>query len=133
MRILWLIGGWTSFGLGFAGAFLPLVPTVPFMLLAAFCFARSSVRFHDWLMAHPQFGQPIADWRRHGAIGRRAKGLAMLAVLASLGVSLLIGVPGKALAIQAAALACVAVFILTRPDGPRGGPGAGTGDGTGGG
>lgn len=120
MRFLWFIGGWASFGLGFAGAFLPLLPTVPFMLLAAFCFARSSERFHHWLMTHPRFGQAIADWQAHGAIGRRAKQLAMVTVLASLGISLLIGVPGRVVAIQAVALVCVAVFILTRPDGPGG-------------
>ncbi len=119
MRTLWLIGGCTSFALGAVGAVLPLLPTVPFMLLAAFCFARSSDRFHDWLMEHPRFGQPIADWREHGAITRRAKAWAMAALAASFGISLAVGVAAWALALQAAALSLVALFILTRPDGPR--------------
>jgi uncharacterized protein len=119
LRHLWTAGGIVSFGLGAAGVFLPLVPTVPFMLLAAFCFARGSEPFHRWLLAHPRFGPPIRDWRAHGAISRRGKRAAAAAIAATFGLSLLIGVPATALALQAAALACVLVFILTRPDGPR--------------
>ena len=90
------------------------------MLLAAFCFARGSEPFHRWLVHHPRFGPPIRDWQAHGAISRRAKRAAVLAIAATFAVSLLIGLPASALAIQAAVLACVLVFILTRPDGPRG-------------
>ncbi|MGB0901076.1 YbaN family protein, partial [Halocynthiibacter sp.] len=68
MRTLWLIGGLLSFILGLIGAFLPLLPTVPLMLLATFCFSKSSERLHNWLINHPRFGPAIADWNDHGSI-----------------------------------------------------------------
>lgn len=116
MRILWTAAGWSSFGLGVVGAVVPLLPTVPFMLLAAFCFARGSDRFHAWLMAHPRFGAAIHDWQSSGAIGRGAKRAAAGAMLASVAISLLLAVSPTVLAIQVAVLACVATFVLTRPD-----------------
>ncbi|MCL5776717.1 YbaN family protein [Limibaculum sp. FT325] len=117
MRMAWTIAGGTAFAAGFVGAFLPLLPTVPFMLLAAFCFARGSDRFHDWLVNHSRFGPGIRDWRERGAIGRRAKRAAMVALAFSLLLSLALGVPGHVMVLQALALAAVALFILTRPDG----------------
>ena len=119
MRTLWVIGGWTAFACGLAGVILPLVPTVPFMLLAAFCFARGSERFHDWLVNHPRFGPGIRDWQAHGAISRKGKLAAIAAISMALIVSLVIGVRPMILGIQADVMACVLLFILTRPDGPR--------------
>lgn len=118
MRMIWAGLGWTAFGLGAIGAFLPLLPTVPFLLLAAFCFARGSERFHHWLTTHPTFGPPIADWRLHGAISRRGKRAAVIGMGASLLLPLLLGSPFWVLGIQIPILVCVATFVLTRPDGP---------------
>jgi hypothetical protein len=87
MRFLWLALGFLSLGLGFVGAFLPLLPTVPFILLAAFCFARGSPAFEQRLLDHPRFGPHIHAWRSRRAIspaGRRAAYLAF-------GVSALVG------------------------------------------
>lgn len=117
MRAVYFVIGWICVGLGLLGAALPLLPTVPFLLLAAVCFARSSPAVHDWLVEHPRLGPPIRDWRRDGAISRPAKRLAMLSILASFAIPLALGAPGWVLAIQLVALACVSVFILTRPDG----------------
>ncbi|MEM9062284.1 MAG: YbaN family protein [Pseudomonadota bacterium] len=119
MRILWTIAGFLSFALGAIGAFLPLLPTVPFMLLAAFCFARGSDRFHRWLMAHPRFGPAIRDWQENGAISPGGKRAAMIAIGLTFGISLLIGLAPMILAIQAVVLGCVVAFILTRPSGPQ--------------
>ncbi|MEO0361750.1 MAG: YbaN family protein, partial [Pseudomonadota bacterium] len=80
MRPIWLSIGCLSVALAFIGVALPLLPTVPFLLLAAYCFARSSQRFHDWLLGHRLFGPMILDWRRSGAIRRRAKWAATLSI-----------------------------------------------------
>lgn len=70
------MAGVLSLGLGILGIFLPLLPTTPFVLLAAFCFSRSSTRCEAWLLDHPRFGPMIRDWRQHRAIPWRAKQLA---------------------------------------------------------
>ncbi len=88
------------------------------MLLAAFCFARGSEPFHRWLVHHPRFGPAIRDWQAHGAISRRGKRAAVLAIVASFAISLMLGIPAFGLAIQALALAGVLLFVMTRPDGP---------------
>lgn len=118
LRTLWMAAGWASFGLGLVGAVLPLMPTVPFMLLAAFCFARGSERAHAWLVGHPRFGPAIRDWSEHRAIGRDAKRWALVAIGMSFVMSLMLDVSWKVLAVQAVTLGAVTVFILTRPDSP---------------
>lgn len=119
-RFLWLLLGLGATGCGIVGAVLPLVPTTPFLLLAAFAFAKSSPRLHAWLTTHPQFGPLIENWQQHRAIGRGAKRTALLFMVLALALSWLFAVPEWILAVQAAVLACVATFILTRPDGPAG-------------
>lgn len=116
MRALWLIGGGISLGLAMVGVLLPLLPTVPFLLLAAFCFARSSERLHAWLLSHPRLGPPIADWRERGAIARPAKWAATGSILAAFALSLVLGVGAKVLAVQAVTLGAVSLFIWSRPD-----------------
>lgn len=81
--------GWLSLGLGIVGIFLPLLPTTPFVLLAAFCFSRSSNRWHLWLRQHPYLGLLIRDWEAHRAIGMRAKATATSLILATFVVSLI--------------------------------------------
>jgi len=114
-RLAWLALGALAFALGVVGLFLPIMPTVPFMLLAAFFFARSSRRLHGWLLAHPVFGPPIIDWVERGAIGRRAKLYGVASLAGSVGLGFWLELPGYALAIQAVGLGAVAVFILSRP------------------
>lgn len=115
-RTLWAVAGTVALGLGAVGVVTPILPTVPFLLLAAFCFARSSQRLHDWLVAHPTFGPPIRDWQQRGAIGARAKRLATMSIAATFGISLVLRLPLWVLAVQAAILAAVLIFIWRRPD-----------------
>lgn len=119
MRALWVIVGIVSVGLGMAGIVLPLVPTTPFMLLAAFAFARSSPRLYNALLSHPQFGPIITNWRRDGSIDRRSKILAIAVMAACICISLYMRVPASIMVIQVVILAAVATFILTRPTAPR--------------
>ncbi len=115
IRLFWLAGGFLSLALGVIGIVLPLLPTTPFLLLAAYCFARGSKRLHDWLVHHPRLGPPIRDWQRHGAISRRAKRMAMLAIGAVLLISYLVDAPIRIIVIQVVVLSAVSLFILTRP------------------
>ena len=118
MRIFWVSLGFLAFGLGLAGTLLPLVPTTPFMLLAAACFAKSSPRLHDWLVSHPSFGPAIRNWRHHRAIAPRAKRLSVIAMAAAFAISVILGIGWQILAVQAAVLVVMGLWIWTRPDGP---------------
>lgn len=80
--------GWLSVALGILGVFLPLLPTTPFMLLAAGCFARSSERFYRWITSHPRFGPMIADYLAGKGLPLRVKLLA----ISLLWLSILVGV-----------------------------------------
>lgn len=63
IQILLIISGWFSVGMGFIGIFIPMLPTTPFLLLAAVCFAKSSPRFHNWLLTNKLFGRYISDYK----------------------------------------------------------------------
>jgi len=90
---------------------------VPFLLLAAFFFARSSERLHNWLLSHATFGPMISDWNEHGAIRLSAKKAATASVAAVFILSVVLQVPIYVLMIQAITLGGVMIFIWTRPSG----------------
>ena len=73
MKSILTLLGLISLGLGIVGAFLPLLPTVPFVLLSAFLFARSSDRLHNWLITHKIFGQLIRDYHEERGITIQGK------------------------------------------------------------
>ncbi|MCL1094980.1 YbaN family protein [Shewanella kaireitica] len=72
-RGFFLLAGLCSLALGLIGILLPILPTVPFILLAAYCFARSSDRLYQWLMTHPWFSEALRDWQAKGAIKKGLK------------------------------------------------------------
>lgn len=113
-RIIWSVVAWTSLGLGLIGVFLPILPTTPFLILAAFGFARSNERIYNWLVEHPKFGPPIADWQNHHAISTRAKITAIVTMLIVFLISVVIGLSWKLLLIQGTCLGGAGLFILTR-------------------
>ena len=91
-RWLWWLLAYASLGIGIVGIVVPGLPTVPFVLLAAFAAARGSRRLHAWLLAHRQFGPMIRDWEREGAVSRRAKRLA-IGMMALCAILLLLTAP----------------------------------------
>ena len=93
MKYLWISLGWLFVGLGVIGIALPLLPTTPFLLLAALCFSRGSEKIHQWLLNHPTFGPPILDWQNKRAISRRSKVVASVAMLLRLGITQRVGGP----------------------------------------
>ncbi len=119
MKWIWTGFGMIALALGAIGVVLPLLPTVPFVILAAFCFAKGSENLHNHLINHKVFGPQIEDWRRYGAISRRAKLAATVSVGVVFGISLILGLRADILAIQGVALIGVMVFIWSRPSGPR--------------
>lgn len=119
LRALWILLGLTALALGIIGVVLPLLPTTPFVILAAFCFAKSSPRLHDWLLAHRVFGPMIRDWNANGAIHPKAKTAAVISMAAVFGISLLLRVPLTVLGIQAVVLLGAATFVLSRPSPPE--------------
>jgi len=90
VRGLCLGTGLVALGLGIAGIVLPVLPTTPFILLSATCFAKSSARFHDWLLNQRYAGPVIREWQTHRAMPRRAKRLAYLLMALSFGASILV-------------------------------------------
>ncbi len=82
MRFLFLVAGLLALGMAIIGAVLPIMPTVPFLLLAAVCFARSNPAWEKKLLDHPTFGPQMRDWRERRAIARPAKVAAISAMAA---------------------------------------------------
>jgi uncharacterized protein len=116
MRLLIFALAWLMVAIGIVGIFLPVLPTTPFMILAAALFARSSPRFEQWLLDHPRYGQPLIDWRREGAISRRAKITSVSLMAVSFVIVVFLGPPQIWLKLLVGViLAVCAAFILSRP------------------
>lgn len=114
-RPFWLAGGLLAVGLGILGIALPLLPTVPFFLLAAFCFARSNPAWERRLLDHPRYGPPLRQWRERRAISRKAKLAALTAMAATIALSAAFaGWPW----VMAPVIACTlsGAWIWTRPE-----------------
>jgi len=116
LRILFAAAGLIFVLLGIIGAFLPVLPTTPFIILAAACFARSSPRLEAWLLSHPVFGALLRDWRDRGAIPRHAKLAALGGCVSGYALFWFGTAPSPALAIAVALLMLGGLFyVFSRP------------------
>lgn len=113
MRLVYLLAGIIATGFGIIGIFLPLLPTVPFMLAAAFCFARSNPEWERRLLDDPRFGPPMRAWRERQAISRRGKAAALVSLTIGSLAGLMILDPPLQFVPVAVALPCGA-WIATR-------------------
>ncbi|WP_367181194.1 YbaN family protein [uncultured Ramlibacter sp.] len=117
-RWLLLALAWLCLGLAILGVFLPLLPTVPFLLLAAWAAARSSPRLSAWLEGHPRFGPHLRDWRRAGVVRRRSKWQATAVMATSAVLVLLLVQKTWAAATAIACMATVLCWLWLRPEQP---------------
>ncbi|OCP38453.1 YbaN family protein [Ensifer sp. LC163] len=116
LRLLCLGLGWLMVGFAVAGIFLPVLPTTPFLLLAAGLFARASPRLERWLLEHPTLGPSLRLWRDKRAIPARAKTAAVALMVTSFVFFCIASKPSLSLAaVVAAAMLLPALFIITRP------------------
>lgn len=116
MKPLWLLLGLAALGIGIVGIVLPLVPTTGPLLIAAFAFARSSDRMHDWLMNHPRFGRFITDFREGRGIPMTTKVTAVVAMSAAFTYSIGWVVPGLPAKAVVAAIGVWAIwYVLHQP------------------
>ncbi|TNE34074.1 MAG: DUF454 domain-containing protein [Alphaproteobacteria bacterium] len=119
-KYLLLIIGFFFVGLGILGAFLPVLPTTPFLLIALWAFAQSSERFHNWLYNHRIFGPPLQNWSNHGVIPKRAK----IAAVSTMAVSAILVISFSnaswyGLVAMLVLMGIGAGFVLSRPSEPR--------------
>lgn len=115
-KLFYILLGWSAVALGLLGVALPVLPTTPFLLVAAFAFGKSSPRARAWLIEHAHFGPAIQDWEERGAISRRAKTLAVSMMTLVFAASLVFGASWWVLLAQALLMGAGAAFVLTRPN-----------------
>lgn len=119
-RLFFLFVGWLSLGLGIVGIFVPLLPTTPLVLLAAWCFSKGSQRLHQRLLTNPHLGPIIQRWQDEGTIERRVKIRALILVTITFSITLFwvrLG-PITTLIIASIGLA-VAIFLYRLPEPAR--------------
>jgi uncharacterized membrane protein YbaN (DUF454 family) len=109
--------GGLMLALGFIGAFLPVMPTTIFLILAAWAFGRSSPRFEAWLLDHPGFGAALRQWREQGAVPQRAKLMAVVGIVSGYALFWFGARPGPIVAILVALfMAGAALYVVSRPE-----------------
>ena len=119
VRVLFLVLGVLLLVTGIIGIFVPLMPTTIFLILAAWCFSKSSARLEAWLLGHATLGPTIVNWRTHGAIPPKAKIMACTGMAAGLALFCYAAHPALwLLLLVAAILGACAWFVLSRPSAP---------------
>ncbi|MBL4892887.1 MAG: YbaN family protein [Rhizobiaceae bacterium] len=116
-RVLWMMLGLVALVLGAIGVFLPILPTTPFVILAAFAFGKSIPAWRRWLVGNRVFGPIIKNWEETGAIAPRYKAMAGTMMLAAIALSVYMSVGPIIIAVQALCMLAAFYFIITRPNG----------------
>lgn len=112
--MLYNIAGCACVLLAFLGLFLPLLPTTPFLLLAAFCFSRGSARLHRWLLDHPTMGPIIRDWNENRVIEPRVKMVATISVVVLIAAPLALGGFHPALKALSVLIGVIVIVMIHR-------------------
>ncbi|WP_020208937.1 YbaN family protein [Gilvimarinus chinensis] len=116
LRLPWLILAWLCVLLGMIGVFFPVMPTVPFLLVAAWAASKGSPKLHNWLYSHPRFGPLLSAWHERKAVPRYAKRLTPLLLIMSLVIMGVAGIPPWVMASCAAIFIAVTAYLWSRPD-----------------
>lgn len=117
-KLLLITAGWLAVILGVMGIFLPILPTTPFLILAASCFAKSSERFYTWLINSPLLGPIILDWQKNRVVSGRTKLWSLTVIVMTFSISIMV-VPlvwGKV--ILGVLMLCCIIGVYRAP-GPR--------------
>lgn len=114
-RLLYLIVGWVSLVLGIIGIILPLLPTTPFILLSAWCFSQSSVRFHNWLKAHKFFGPMLENWQSDKGIPRKSRNRAIIFMWCGMSLSIFLVSKFWATIMLISIGLCVSIYLFRLP------------------
>ncbi len=112
-HVVYLLG-WICTALGVAGLFLPLLPTTPFIIAAAWCFTRSSEKAYRWLIARPRLGPAYLDWQTHHVISRRTKLTALALIVLSVILMWISVESGTLRTAVSVFLALVTLFIISQ-------------------
>lgn len=120
IRGLFVFAGWISLGLGLIGAFVPVLPTTPLVILAAYFFSKGSARMHRWLVTRPYLGNMISEWERHRVIRMRAKIMSTAVIIPLFAYTLIYVQVHLAVKVAVALIgAAVLTFIWTRASRPK--------------
>lgn len=114
--VLWRTLALVCVALGVVGLFLPVLPTTPFLLVAAWAAGRGWPQFEAWLLVHPHLGPPIRRWRDHRAVPRRAKWAASFTMAASVGLIAVSSAPQPVKWLVPLFLLAVALWLWRRPE-----------------
>lgn len=117
MRPVWRIIGFLSLGLAAIGTALPVVPTVPFLLVAAWAFTKSSPELREKIRNNPRYGPIVVAWQDPGEVPRLAKIWAIVAMSFGVGLTAWLIGDWRIVAVQAVICAIIAVYLITRPEG----------------
>ncbi|RLA66955.1 MAG: DUF454 domain-containing protein [Epsilonproteobacteria bacterium] len=119
-RYLLMALGLTSLALGILGSVLPILPTTPFILLAAYLFSKSSDKLYKWLIKIPKFGQVISDWNENGVVGLNSKLICVLSlILVVIYISFLTEFTFFIKTFLTLTLFLAGLFVTTRPSGEK--------------